>query len=85
MPILRPESPSYKELCREVYSITRVTHKDGKVPRATRGYSPTWRLDPLLEKRESIMIDAKRADHDFTASTKLIRPRPIKDSNRSRA
>lgn len=59
MPSLRPETPTYKELCRDNYSITKVIHRDGKVPKAPRGYSPDWFLGGKLEKRAGIMINAK--------------------------
>lgn len=77
---------TYKELCRDNYSITRVTHRDGRVPRAPRGYSPEWFLSGKLDKRVGIMNDSKRSAlpkfQDFKVGDGLLRPKPIKKSNR---
>jgi len=48
----------YKELC-DTYSITRVTHKDGKTQKNPRGYSPDWFIGPIPKKRAENMVQAK--------------------------
>lgn len=63
-------SASYKELCAEVYSITRVKHKDGPVPKAPRGYSPDWWLTGKLDRRAENMFYAKQGAPDFKADEK---------------
>jgi len=61
---------SYKELCAEVYSITRVTHKDGPVDKNPRGYSPDWWLQGKLDRRAENMFYAKQGGPDFKADDK---------------
>jgi len=86
MPVPTSEPLTYKELCRDTYSITCVTHKDGKTQKNPRGYSPDWFIGPILEKRAETMIQSKMEElpkfYNFKANDGLVRPRPIKKSAR---
>lgn len=61
---------SYKELCAEVYSITKVVHKDGPVDKHPRGYSPDWVVQGKLDKRVQDMNYAKEGAPDFSPEQK---------------
>jgi hypothetical protein len=64
---------TYKELCKEVYSITHVIHTDGRVNKNARGYSPDWYLQPKLDRRIQVICDAKDKKQDYTVYDKPVK------------